>query len=216
MADSTSNVPQIQQAQSQKEVLANALFDTVSPSMLFGRNSLTSIGLVWGYLGGRLYLNGAAIVIANATLVLPANQTSFIEVSQSGAVTSNTTGFSIDRAPLYRVVTGATAINSYEDHRSQTCFDRLFNSRAVVALGAPVTQTLTFAQAMCHSLVFTGALVTNKEVIVPSIVRSYLVFANTTGGQTVTVKTAAGTGVALTDGQRLIVECDGVNVFAYS
>ncbi len=216
MADSTSNVPQILQSQAQKEVLANALFDAASPALLWGRNSLTSSGLVWGYFGGRVYLNGVATVIANATLTLAASQTNFIEVSRSGVVSSNTSAFSADRAPLYRVVTGATSVSSYEDHRSAVAFDRLFQSRAVVPLGLPANQTLTLAEAMCHSIELTGALAANKDVIVPTVARSYLFFANTTGGQTITVRTAAGTGVSLTDGQRRILECDGINVVAFT
>ncbi len=211
MADSTTSVPQILQSQAQKEVLANALFDALSPSMLFGRNMFASIGLVWGYLGGRIYLNGSAVVLANGVLTLQANQTNFIEVSQSGVVSSNTTGFSIDRAPLYRVVTGATTITSYEDHRSATVFDRVFYGRASVSLGV-ANATLTLAQALCHSIEFTGLLNANRNVVFPNVARSYIVFANTTGGQTINVKTAAGTGVALTDGQRQLVECDGVNM----
>lgn len=216
MADSTSNIPQIAQSQSQKEVLANALFDATSTWMIFGRNSLTSAGLTWGYLGGRIYLSGSPSVIANGTITLAANQTNYVEVNQLGVVSSNTSGFSLDRAPLYRVVTGATTVTSYEDHRSSTMFDRLFYARATVAIGAPANQNLTFAQAMCHSLVFTGALASNKDIIVPTVARTYFVFANTTGGQTITIRTASGTGVTLTDGQRRIIECDGVNVVAFT
>jgi hypothetical protein len=211
MADQTTFVPQLLSSQAAKEVLANALFDAASPAMLFGRNAQTTSGLVWGYLGGRTYLAGAAFVYPNATLTLPANQTNFIEVSIAGVVSSNTTGFSIDRAPLYRVVTGATTITGYEDHRSATIFDRMFYGRTLVNLG-PANATLTFAQALCHSIEFTGLLNANRNVVFPTVARNYIVFANTTGGQIITVKTAAGTGVALNDGQRRLVECNGVNV----
>ena len=216
MADSTSNIPQILQSQAQKEVLANALFDASSLCMIFGRNALTSTGLVWGYLGGRIYLNGSPVVVANGTVTLPASQTNYVEVSQTGVVSSNTSGFSVDRAPLYRVVTGATSVTSYEDHRSPTAFDKIFFSRATVAIGVAANQPLTLAQALCDSIMFTGALASPKDIVVPNVVRSYLVYANTTGGQTITIKTAAGTGVTLTDGQRRIIECDGVNVFAFT
>jgi hypothetical protein len=215
MADSTTNIPQISQSQSQKEVLANALFDATSIWMIFGRNSLTSSGLIWGYLGGRIYLSGNPTVIANGTITLAANQTNYVEVNQSGVVSSNTSGFSLDRAPLYRVVTGATTVTSYEDHRSQTLFDRVFYGRITVNIG-PANATLTLAQALAHSIEFTGALNANRNVTFPTVTRSYLLFANTTGGQTITVKTAAGTGVTLTDGQRRIVECDGVNIVAFT
>lgn len=211
MADQTTFVPQLLSSQAGKEILANVLFDAVSPAMLFGRNAQTTSGLVWGYLGGRTYLSGAAVVIANATLTLPANQTNFIEVSIAGVVTSNTSGFSLDRAPLYRVTTGATTITGYEDHRSATLFDRLFYGRVVIPMSNAAV-TLNFAQSLCHSIELTGNLTAPRNVTVPTIARQYIIFANTTNGQGIVVKTSGGTGVTFADGQRRLVECDGVNV----
>jgi hypothetical protein len=61
-------------------------------------------------------------------------------------------------------------------------------------------------------LEFTGALTGNINVIVTTTVNVYYVFNNTSGSYTLTVKTAAGTGVAVTQGNRTILECDGTNV----
>lgn len=212
MADSTSTLPQILQSQAQKEVLANALFDAASPSMLYARNAVTSLGLVWGYLGGRIYLNGAPVVIASGTLTLPASQTCYVEVGSNGAVSFNTTSFSAERVPLYRIVTGASSITSYEDHRSPLLLARLFYGRAVVPL-RDADLTLTLAQALCHSLEFTGALTALRTVTVPAVARSWIIAASTSGGQGVQLKTATGTGITLADGQRRWVECDGVNLY---
>lgn len=211
MADQTTFVPQLLSSQAAKEVLANALFDAASPAMLFGRNAQTTAGLVWGYLGGRTYLAGAAVVFPNATLTLPASQTNYIEVSIAGVVLSNTSGFSLDRVPLYKVTTGTATITGYEDHRSAPLYDRVFYGRTSINIG-PANAALTFAQALCHSIEFIGNLSANRSVVFPTVARSYIVFANTTGGQTTTVKTSAGTGVAFNDGQRCFIECDGVNI----
>ena len=48
------------------------------------------------------------------------------------------------------------------------------------------------------------------QVICPNQQKVYIVVNNT--GQTVTIKTAAGTGVALPTGRQIIVYCDGTNV----
>lgn len=117
MSDSTTNLPQVV-AGANADVRVNELFDAASPALLYGRNAATTAGLTWGYLGGRL--DSAAI--ANGTLTLGASTTSYIVGARvGGAVTSNTAttdwNNSTDFMRLYKVVTGASTITSYEDHR---------------------------------------------------------------------------------------------------
>jgi hypothetical protein len=61
---------------------------------------------------------------------------------------------------------------------------------------------------------FTGVLTGNRNIIVPNTVQQYWVTNDTTGSYTFTVKTAAGTGVAIATGSRTILYCDGTNVVA--
>lgn len=79
-----------------------------------------------------------------------------------------------------------------------------------VAGSSDVTLTTTEAGNIIQS--YTGLLTGNINVIVPTTVAIYFPFNNTTGAFTVTVKTAAGTGVQVTQGARTIVYCDGTNV----
>ena len=58
----------------------------------------------------------------------------------------------------------------------------------------------------------TGALTNDRNVIVPNTLTSYWVDNATSGAFTLTVKTAAGTGVSILPGNRKIVYCDGTNV----
>lgn len=215
MADLSTTIPQIQQSQAQKEVLANALFDASTPAMLYARNAVASLGLVWGYLGGRIYVNGAPVVIANGTLTLAANQTHYLEVGINGVVTSNTSGFSSDRVPLYRVQTGPSSVINYEDHRSPLLLQRLCYGRAVVPLN-DADLVLTLPQALCHSLELSGSLTGRRSVTVPAVARQWIVAASTSGGFGIQLKTAAaavGASVTLADGQRKLVECDGLNLY---
>ncbi len=215
MADSSTSIPQILQSQAQKEVLANALFDASTPAMLYGRNAVASLGLVWGYLGGRIYVNGAPVVIANGTLTLAANQNHYLEVGINGAVTSNTSGFSADRVPLYRVQTGPSSVINYEDHRSPLLLQRLCYGRAVMPLN-DADLVLTLPQALCHSLEFSGSLTARRNVSVPAVARHWIVAASTSGGFGIQLKTASassGASVTLADGQRKLVECDGLNLY---
>ena len=59
---------------------------------------------------------------------------------------------------------------------------------------------------------FTGTLTGNRSIIVPATVQQYWVNNATTGAYTLTVKTAAGSGVNVTAGSRSILYCDGTNV----
>jgi hypothetical protein len=63
-------------------------------------------------------------------------------------------------------------------------------------------------------LVLTGALTAARNVICPSVEKVYLVRNQTTGGFAITIKTAAGTGVQVSNGSNTWVYCDGTNVLA--
>jgi hypothetical protein len=67
----------------------------------------------------------------------------------------------------------------------------------------------------CRALVLVGAIGANRVVTLPADAgRVWLVINNTSGAFTSTAKTSAGTGVAVTQGKSLLVECDGVNITA--
>jgi len=61
---------------------------------------------------------------------------------------------------------------------------------------------------------FSGTLGANMQIIVPTTVQQYWVDNNTSGAYTLTVKTAAGTGVSVTQNARQILYCNGTNVVA--
>jgi len=63
-------------------------------------------------------------------------------------------------------------------------------------------------------LVFTSvvSLTANRNVIIPSSPKVYIVSNLTTGGFALTIKTATGTGVAVANSYTAIVYCDGTNV----
>lgn len=58
----------------------------------------------------------------------------------------------------------------------------------------------------------TGTSTGARNVIVPAAEKMWVVFNNTTGGYTHTVKTSAGTGFAVPPGKKALVYCDGTNV----
>jgi hypothetical protein len=57
--------------------------------------------------------------------------------------------------------------------------------------------TLSIAQAKKSLIVVNGTLTSNLQVVLPTDLRRWLIVNNTTGGFSVTVRTAAGTGVVI-------------------
>ena len=67
-------------------------------------------------------------------------------------------------------------------------------------------------QARNMFITLTGTLTAARNVICPSVSKLYVVTNNTTGSQTITFKTAAGSGIAVANGQRKMLYCNGTNV----
>lgn len=62
---------------------------------------------------------------------------------------------------------------------------------------------LTDAQAQNSCLIFSGALTANIDVVVPSEDKAWDIFNDTSGAYTLTVKKSGGTGVAVTQGDKV-------------
>lgn len=87
--------------------------------------------------------------------------------------------------------------------------------QAVTLAASDVTLTTNNGaddQARSLCLALDGSLTANVNVIVPSKSKLYVVTNDTTGAFTVTIKTSAGTGVVIAQGERALVYCDGTNV----
>ena len=69
-------------------------------------------------------------------------------------------------------------------------------------------------QARYAILKITGALVSNANIIVPAKHKKYAVWNATSGAYTVTVKVSGGTGIAVTQGKRAVLICDGAEVYS--
>lgn len=209
MSNSTPTFDGIIQSQASKEVTANAYFDAASPAILGGRRQSTCSGLTWGYYGGYLFANGTAVLIANGTLTLAASTNNYIELNQlTGAITSNVTGFTAGRVPLYLAVTGASTVTGYTDYRPS--FVQPFGRLSITMTDA--NKTLNQVEAMNNVIELTGTLTAGRNIVLPLNPRQYTVFNNTTGGFALTFIGATGTGVAVAATKRAIIYADGTNV----
>lgn len=99
--------------------------------------------------------------------------------------------------------------NSY-NVMTPAALNAAFNGRLVksVAGGADVTLTSAEASNLFHELIGTRTAIGNY--IVPAGVKHYFIFNNT--AYSMTVKTQNGTGVSVSAGARMLLECDGANV----
>ncbi len=81
-----------------------------------------------------------------------------------------------------------------------------------ISVAGSGTYTLTASELNRIAYNFTGLLTGNRDIIVPATVQQYWVSNATTGSYTLTVKTAAGTGITIASGQRGIFYCNGTDV----
>lgn len=74
------------------------------------------------------------------------------------------------------------------------------------------TQNSVADEARVAILKFTGTLTSNSTVTIPDKTKSYIVWNATSGAFTLTLK-PSGTGVAVTQGVKTLVFCDGTDCF---
>lgn len=90
---------------------------------------------------GGVYLNGQGFRSApNATLTLTASDDNYVEMDDSGVISTNVTSFTAGYTPLYVVTTGASVVTGVEDRRGST---RAFRTQAMTANGA-IEETADF------------------------------------------------------------------------
>lgn len=171
-----------------------------------------------GDRGNTLVSTGGAITLSFTAAATLGNGW-FVNVrnSGSGALTLDPSGAeTIDGASTKTlnagesctVICSGTALYTVGYGRTLTSsFTRLVKS---VAGNTDVTLTATEAANQIQE--YTGALTGNINVIVPTSVAEYWVYNNTSGAFTLTAKTSAGTGIAVTQGTRAILYCDATNV----
>jgi hypothetical protein len=92
--------------------------------------------------------------------------------------------------------------------------NRVTNGVIEVDMGGAADVALSTYQGRVAALKLIGALAADVDLIVPDTERMYWIIDETTGDFSVTVKTAAGTGVKLF-GAASVVRSDGTNVVAY-
>lgn len=95
--------------------------------------------------------------------------------------------------------------------------EAVFSGLTTINCAAGGTITLTDAQAHAGLMLrLTGAPAANFNLVVPNTARLYIIDNDTSPLKTATVKTAAGTGVAVSLSTPKYVYCDGTNCMTIS
>jgi hypothetical protein len=87
-----------------------------------------------------------------------------------------------------------------------------FASDANLTISLTDSNSAQAARALVLDVTSGVSLSTTRELVVPTIEKQYIVQNNTTGGQSITVKTSAGTGVTVPNGKKAHLYVDGTNV----
>jgi hypothetical protein len=87
-----------------------------------------------------------------------------------------------------------------------------FASDANLTISLTDSNSAQAARALVLDVTSGVSLSATRELVVPTIEKQYIVQNNTTGGQSITVKTSAGTGVTVPNGAKAHLYVDGTNV----
>ena len=89
-----------------------------------------------------------------------------------------------------------------------------FTTDANLTLGYTDTNASQTFRNLVLNLTSSVSLTATRELVLPStsLLKSYFIFNNTTGGQAITVKYSSGTGVTVPNGRKALVYGDGTNV----
>lgn len=165
-------------------------------------------------------VQGGPTGVSNAPLKNLANRTAWLK-SQIDGIKDGAVGLALYARLSSPTFTGSpaaptAALGDNTTKLATTAFVQEtlggFLSKSIAGTGSV---TLTAVEAGNGIIVLTGALTGNRNVIVPSSpTRPWIIRNATTGAFSVTVKTAAGAGVVVAQGQNAAVFCDGTNVLA--
>lgn len=81
--------------------------------------------------------------------------------------------------------------------------------KTITLINSNATQA---ARHFALNVTSTGSLTATRTLFVPAITKQYLIANNTTGGQSIVISNATGTGVTVPNGARAFVYNDGTNV----
>ena len=163
----------------------------------------------WTGASGTLSLTGAATLGDDWFLYVRNNGSSALTIDPNSTETINSSTTLVmnpgdsamiicDGSSFYTVGLGKSSVFTFD-----------YTQINVAGTG---TYTLSGFELNRIAYNLTGVLTGNRIVVVPATVQQYWITNSTTGAFTLTVKTSAGSGIAVPQGGAAILYCDGTNV----
>jgi hypothetical protein len=166
---------------------------------------------VWSSGVGTLTLPASGTVGENWFCMIRNNGTGILTIAPQGTDTiDGNANQQLQLTESLVIVCNGSGWNTFGLGRS--------NSFAYTQLALTITggtTTLTSAQAANTIQEYSGTLTSNQIIIVPSTVQLYTFTNNSTGAFSLTIKTSVvgGATVVVSQGNSLVVICDGTNVY---
>jgi hypothetical protein len=190
----------------------NQIYPVVSYSSNYTLTDANSADLsVWTGGAGTFTLPSASAVGTGWFITIKNNGTGVLTLTPSGADTiDGNPNQQLQLTESISLVSNGINWNSFGIGRSNTFAYTLLS---VAVTGG--TLTLSATQAANTIQTYSGVLLSNQIVIVPSTVQLYTITNNTTGAFTFVVKTVTGGAATVTvaQGTSLVLICDGTNVY---
>jgi hypothetical protein len=195
-------------------VAVGALLSQSVPVSSFNSNYTSSaadraIMFNWTGAGGTFTLPDPVTVLNNWFVYLRNSGTGAISADAPGSSLINGSSF-LSFQPGESAIIASDGTNFYTIGFGQSAtfaFDYV-----VINVAGTGNYTLVGNELNRVSYRFNGLLTGNRNIIVPATVQQYWVDNQTTGSFTLTIKTSAGSGVSVAQGQRAILYCDGTDV----
>jgi hypothetical protein len=166
------------------------MFNWVGAGGVFTLPDPTVVGNNWFcYL--RNSGSGAIVATPPGIITINGSATLSLQPSDSAIIAS-------DGVSFYTIGFGRSALFAFD--------------YTVINIAGTGAYTLTGSELNRVSYRFNGTLTGNRSVIVPATVQQYWVDNQTSGAYTLTIKPPSTAGVAIAQGQRAILYCDGTNV----
>lgn len=165
------------------------------------------------YNGGAGYINlpSASTVGNNWFCMIRNNGTGILDIYPDGTdLIDGNSSTQLQLTESFVIVSTGTGWNTFGYGQSiQFAFTQL----ALNVTGG--TTTLTTSQASNVIQEYSGVLTSNQIIVLPSTVQLYTVTNNTTGSYSLTIKTSASGAatVNVSQGDSLVIICDGTNVY---
>jgi hypothetical protein len=167
--------------------------------------------VVYGGGAGTLTLPDAATVGNNWFCMIRNSGTGILTIAPTGVSTINgAVNAQLQLTESFVIVCDGTNWSTFGYGRSNSF---AYTQLALVVTGGTLTETAVQAASTIQS--FSGTLISNQLIVIPSTVQLYTVTNNCTGAFNLTVKTSAvgAATVVVPQSSTLVLVCDGTNVY---